>query len=63
MSTAGTDKTVPSFRESERETVELHVKRVPRAIWLKARQQALAQNVSFRDFVIRLLEACDLFRP
>ncbi len=40
----------------ERETIELHVRRVPKPIWLRARQQALAQNVSFRDYVIGILE-------
>jgi hypothetical protein len=40
----------------ERETIELHVRRVPRPIWLRARQQALAQKLSFRDYVIGILE-------
>jgi hypothetical protein len=29
---------------------------VPRPIWLRARQQALAQKLSFRDYVIGILE-------
>lgn len=56
MTTTNQNEVTPGSEESERETVELHVKRVPRAIWLRARQQALAQKLSFRDYVIRVLE-------
>jgi len=63
MTTTNTNEATPGSEESERETVELHVKRVPRAIWLRARQQALAQKLSFRDYVIRVLEVAGLERP
>ena len=46
----------PDSSGPERETIELHVRRVPRPIWLRARQQALAQKLSFRDYVIGILE-------
>ena len=46
----------PDSNGPERETIELHVRRVPRPIWLRARQQALAQKLSFRDYVIGILE-------
>ena len=36
-------------------TRSLHVKRVPWAIWAKARQNALLSEVPFRTFVIELL--------
>lgn len=38
---------------------DVHVKHVPLNTWRKARQQALAVNMSFREFVIRLLDQCD----
>ena len=56
MTTTNQNEISPGSEEAEPETVELHVKRVPRAIWLKARQQALAQKLSFRDYVIRVLQ-------
>jgi hypothetical protein len=46
----------PDSNGPERETIELHVRRVPRPIWLRARQQALAQKLSFRNYVIGILE-------
>jgi hypothetical protein len=63
MTTTNQNEVTPGSKETERETVELHVKRVPRAIWLKARQQALAQKLSFRDYVIRVLETAGLEQP
>lgn len=36
-------------------TRSLHVKRVPWSIWARARQNALASGVPFREFVIALL--------
>ncbi len=63
MTTTNQNEVTPGSKETVRETVELHVKRVPRAIWLKARQQALAQKLSFRDYVIRVLETAGLERP
>jgi hypothetical protein len=62
MTTTNQNEATPGSKETVRETVELHVKRVPRAIWLKARQQALAQKLSFRDYVIGVLEAAGLER-
>ena len=40
----------------EPDTVELHVRNVPRAVWLKARQAALASRLRFGQYVIKLLE-------
>jgi hypothetical protein len=37
------------------DTVELHVRRVPRAVWQKARNNAMSSRTSFRDFIIRTL--------
>ncbi len=63
MTTTNQNEVTSGSKETERETVELHVKRVPRAIWLRARQQALAQKLSFRDYVIRVLEVAGLEQP
>lgn len=60
MTTTNQNEITPGSEEAESETVELHVKRVPRSIWLRARQQALAQKLSFRDYVIRVLEVASL---
>ena len=43
----------------EPDTVELHVRNVPRAVWLKARQAALASRLRFGQYIIRLLENAD----
>ena len=37
-------------------TKTLSVKNVPHAIWQRARQNALASNLSFGDYVVQLLE-------
>ncbi len=42
---------------------DIHVKNVPVNTWRKARQQALATDMSFRDFVIRLLDHCEKLIP
>ena len=60
MTTTNQNEITPGSEEAEPETVELHVKRVPRSIWLRARQQALAQKLSFRDYVIRVLQVASL---
>lgn len=36
-------------------TKTLSVKNVPHAVWQRARQNALASNLSFGDYVVRLL--------
>ena len=43
----------------ESDTVELHVRNVPRAVWLKARQAALASRLRFGQYVIKLLETAE----
>ena len=43
----------------EPDTVELHVRNVPRAVWLKARQAALASRLRFGQYVIKLLEQAE----
>jgi hypothetical protein len=40
----------------EDDTVELHVRNVPRPVWLRARQAALASRLRFGRYVIKLLE-------
>jgi hypothetical protein len=38
-------------------THDLHVKAVPETVWVRARYNALQSGVSFREYMIRLLEA------
>ncbi len=51
--------TVPVIKSSKAtlrpESRDVHVKHVPNDVWCRARQNALASNLSFREFVIRLL--------
>lgn len=49
----------PPIEHAEDDTVELHVRNVPRSIWLKARQSALASRLRFGQYVIRLLEQAE----
>jgi hypothetical protein len=52
-------RTVPegaTVQTLEPDTVELHVRNVPRAVWLKARQEALASRLRFGKYIIKLLE-------
>lgn len=46
----------PAEQHLEPDTVELHVRNVPRAVWLKARNAALASRLRFGRYVIKLLE-------
>jgi hypothetical protein len=55
MSTA-TAPNPPTVPNLEPDTVELHVRNVPRAVWLKARNAALASRLRFGRYVIKLLE-------
>lgn len=41
--------------QTPRPTVELHVRRLPRDVWLRARQNALRSSLPFREFIIRIL--------
>jgi len=45
----------PRNDEAGRPARSVHVKQVPVAIWCKARQNALASGLSFKDYVIQLL--------
>jgi hypothetical protein len=45
----------PTARE---ETHAVHVARVPLKIWQHAKRNAVASNMPFREYVIRLLEEC-----
>ena len=45
------------------DTVELHVRNVPRAVWLKARHAALASRLRFGRYVIQLLEQAEPLPP
>ena len=42
---------------------DVHVKCVPEAIWLRARQNALTSGLAFKDYLIRVLENCEAFPP
>ena len=54
----------PPVEPAEDDTIELHVRKVPRAIWLKARQAALASGLRFGQYMIRLiLEKAEPFSP
>jgi len=53
---------VPIRNENGRSTKEIHVKGVPVAVWLRARQNALQSGLPFKDFVIRLLESSEPVR-
>lgn len=48
----------PDSPPTTKDTCDLHVKRIPKSIWLKARQNALLSSLSFRDYVIRVLDEC-----
>jgi hypothetical protein len=41
------------------ETCGVNVRRVPKAVWRRARQNALLSNLPFRTYVIRILERCE----
>jgi hypothetical protein len=47
----------------EPDTVELHVRNVPRAVWLKARNAALVSRLRFGQYVIKLLENANPVSP
>lgn len=40
-------------------TRDLHVKAIPQAIWIRARCNATRSGLSFKEYVIRLLGACE----
>ena len=44
-------------------TKTLSVKNVPHAVWRRARQNALASNLGFGDYVVKLLGASAPFPP
>ena len=54
--TTGTVPEGATVQTLEPDTIELHVRNVPRAVWLKARQAALASRLRFGQYVIKLLE-------
>jgi len=56
ISSRGKSVTRPGIRD-------VHVKCVPEAIWLRARQNALTSGMAFKDYLIRLLEECEPFTP
>lgn len=53
----------PAEQSLEPDTVELHVRNVPRSVWLKARQAALASRLRFGRYVIKLLEQAEPLTP
>lgn len=44
-------------------TKTLSVKSIPHAVWQRARQNALASNLSFGDYVVKLLGTAGPFPP
>lgn len=44
-------------------TKTLCVKNVPHAVWQRARQNALASNLSFGDYIVKLLSTAGPFPP
>ena len=40
-------------------TRDLHVKAIPESIWCRARCNATRSGLSFKEYVIRLLGACE----
>lgn len=56
MSTTTDHSESESVQSPKDDTIELHVRNVPRKVWLKARQAALESRVRFGQYVIRLLE-------
>jgi hypothetical protein len=44
-------------------TKTLSVKNIPHAVWQRARQNALASNLSFGDYVVKLLGTAGPFVP
>lgn len=62
MSTA-TAPEPPAEQNLEPDTVELHVRNVPRAVWLKARNAALVSRLRFGQYVIKLLEQAEPLAP
>jgi hypothetical protein len=40
-------------------TRDLHVKAIPESIWVRARCNATRSGLSFKEYVIRLLGACE----
>lgn len=45
----------PRPDKAHRQGRDVHVKQVPEEIWLRARQNALASGLAFKDYVMRLL--------
>lgn len=62
MSAANATETSP-IEHAEDDFVELHVRNVPRSIWLKARQSALVSRLRFGQYVIKLLEQAEPMTP
>jgi len=59
----GTVPAATDVQTLEPDTVELHVRNVPQAVWLRARHAALASRLRFGQYVIRLLEQAEPFPP
>lgn len=54
---------IPVHTNLPQEARDIHVKGVPRAVWCRARFNALLSDLSFKDYVIRLLAEGSHFRP
>jgi hypothetical protein len=46
-----------------RDTVSIHVKGVPKAIWLRARENAIASELAFKHYLLKVFEQCQPFPP
>ena len=48
---------------TEQETRSVNIRGLPYAVWQKARQNALASNLPFKEYVIRVLAESEPFSP
>lgn len=46
-----------------RDTVSIHVKGVPKVIWRRARENAIASELAFKHYILKVLEQCQPFPP
>jgi len=44
------------------QTKDLSVKGIPEQVWIKARYNAMQSRMSFRDYLVRILENCQVFQ-
>lgn len=54
---------VPDSPVQGQATHVLHIKDIPIEVWMKAKQNAVASDLSWKDYVIRLLDESRSFPP